>query len=735
MTIGAAASKTVPLSIDAVEYYNRVIGFPPPADPAATPPVPEYVSPWGVDFVRSEDPDDPGTELAGSEQFVDYSGFTYNRSQTFKGSVTWLDVPTLTWKVSRITDVVPFTNLSGSTIGTGTLTGITAFTQLADDVRALCNFIPDNTFLPGFFMDVPGQDTTVDQLKAIHDPAVDLGTLPENVFQTFPFEMTASLLNPFGGDLIDTAQLRLTLHATTAFAAGDVTAVAKADGQPVAFTVDANGDLVGKWGADSGFPVWPGYNVSTTFTTTVAASAPTGAYTVTLDLVDVDEPTTVLASETGTITVNENVTTVLWGATLPKFVTQGVSMTVPLQVYAPEAGTGELVLTVTGPVEDPATTDSEALAQGDLKVYASDGTDMVPMSLTLDAGGRLVGTWNATLLAGYTPVTWYATVAEGAPVGSYAFGVALTNGNTLAPISVVVFAPESHGEQPPDVGEDTTAPVVTVTPVGDLGSTASFTLAANEDPVDFECLLHHGHGGGNLAVLHVPEDLHRPGAGNVRVLRASDRQGPQRLAGRHVPELDRPCAGHHASCGHRGARGHHDPRCHGRVRDHRGRAGRRLRVPADQGRGRRRLAGLHVSSDVQRPDGGDLRPVGTWDRRGREHLGTRRDGQLDRGPAARHDRSGRHHHPGDARPHLDLRAPGERAGRDLRVPAHEEPQGRPGVGALPGVDEVHRPEAGHLRPQRARDGCGGQRLRRRDPHLVGQQGPGQDEVTITASSG
>ena len=50
--------------------------------------------------------------MATGEQFVDYGDFWYNRSQTFKGSVTWLDVPTLTWKVSRITDVVPFTNLS-----------------------------------------------------------------------------------------------------------------------------------------------------------------------------------------------------------------------------------------------------------------------------------------------------------------------------------------------------------------------------------------------------------------------------------------------------------------------------------------------------------------------------------------------------------------------------------------------------------------------------------------------
>ena len=43
-------------------------------------------------------------------------------------------------------------------------------------------------------------------------------------------------------------------------------------------------------------------------------------------------------------------------------------------------------------------------------------------------------------------------------MGNYAFGVTLTGGTTLEPdpILVVVFAPETHGEQPPDSGEDTT---------------------------------------------------------------------------------------------------------------------------------------------------------------------------------------------------------------------------------------------------------------------------------------
>ena len=100
--------------------------------------------------------------------------------------------------------------------------------------------------------------------------------------------MTASLLNPWGGSTSSTrAQLRLKIEAPTAFQPGDVTAVSTADGQSVPFTVE-NGDLVGRWGPDTGFPVDPGYNVSTKFNVTVADRAPLGAYTVNLELIDLD---------------------------------------------------------------------------------------------------------------------------------------------------------------------------------------------------------------------------------------------------------------------------------------------------------------------------------------------------------------------------------------------------------------------------------------------------------------
>ncbi len=483
MTIGAAASKSTPLTIDAVEYYNRIIGFPAEG----------YTAPagWPITFIRSIDPstDDP---MATGEQFVDYSGFTYNRSQTFKGSVTWLDVAALKWKVSRITDMVPFTNLSGAAIGTTTLTGVTAFAQLADDVRALCNFIPDNTFLPGFYMDVPGVDTTTAQLKAIHDPAVDLGTLPANVFRTYPFRITASLLNPWGGDTIDGAQMRITFDASDALEAGDMsgirTPVDQSSENDLPFT-ETDGNLVSTWVPD-GVSVVPGYNVSTMLDLTVDDGAPTGTYAVTLDLIGVDG--TVLATETGTIAVNENVATVMWGDSVPKLVTQGVTMTLPLKVYSPAVGTGVLGLNVAGPGDDPLTTDvDESLAAGDLKIYASDGTDMVAMPLASNGANTLQGTWNAALGAGYTSVLWYATVAEGAPVGNYTFDVTLQDGNDLAgQIVVAVSAPDAHGEKPPGVGDDTTAPAVTIAEVDTtLSSTATFLLSSNETDVTFECML------------------------------------------------------------------------------------------------------------------------------------------------------------------------------------------------------------------------------------------------------
>ena len=190
---------------------------------------------------------------------------------------------------------------------------------------------------------------------------------------------------------------------------------------------------------------------------------------------------------------------------------------------------------MTGPGDDPSTAAIEATQAGDVHIYASNGSDMVAMPLTLNGAGQLVGTWDVALGAGYTPVTWYTTIEVGALVGNYAFGVALQGGNTLDPITVSVAAPESHGG---GAGEDTTAPVISATPIGTLSSTASFTLAADEDDVTFTCQLYVNGVGGLPEACTSPVTYTGLRAGGLRLLRRRDRRCRKRLEPCR-PELDR----------------------------------------------------------------------------------------------------------------------------------------------------------------------------------------------------
>ncbi len=83
-----------------------------------------------------------------------------------------------------------------------------------------------------------------------------------------------------------------------------------------------------------------------------------------------------------------------------------------------------------------------------------------------------------------------ATVPAWAPVGQYAVDVGIQAGTDLAEPAYVTFAAaESHGEQPPDVGEDTTAAVLTITLDALTADSASFTIAANEPVTLLECRL------------------------------------------------------------------------------------------------------------------------------------------------------------------------------------------------------------------------------------------------------
>ena len=247
----------MPITADTIQYYNRAVGF------TTTDPLPS----WGtLSFIKSADPDEttpaPVDVLPAGENFVDYSGFSYNRSETFIGSVTYLDVAAMQWKVERVIDVVDWTNLTNEEIGTRTLNGLTAFAQMADDVRAVIVYLHENEVIPGFYMDPVLTDTTADQLKAITDPAVQL-VGPEQVFQTLPFQMTGTLFNPWGGELIDTARVRVEVDAETALDPADLAVTS--GGEAITFTADGE-DLAGWWGPDTGFPVAPGYKCPRTST-------------------------------------------------------------------------------------------------------------------------------------------------------------------------------------------------------------------------------------------------------------------------------------------------------------------------------------------------------------------------------------------------------------------------------------------------------------------------------------
>ena len=173
--IGTAGGKSVPVNPDTIEYYGRI------AAPTAG------VDAWGYIPVL------PETFGTPPERFIDYAGitpysgivdppaFSYTRANVYKGCTTWLDVETLKWEygtvLSRIqTDVWPdIVDLSG-----GTATNVVGFTQLADDVRAVINYLHENEVVVnpdtgyGFYIDPVFQNTCTTPNPALAPEGIPL---------------------------------------------------------------------------------------------------------------------------------------------------------------------------------------------------------------------------------------------------------------------------------------------------------------------------------------------------------------------------------------------------------------------------------------------------------------------------------------------------------------------------------------------------------------------------------
>lgn len=480
--VGTATGKSVPLTVDAIQYYNRILAIPDEHVPSPA---------WTLDLLE--------TTPSNDERFVDFSGFTYTRSDLFQGCVTYLDVPSLTWVVSPVADVVEFAGLppvaqDTDSDGTAdTVTNIAGFTQMADDVRAVINTLHENDVIPGFFMDPVFENTCAAQNAALTNPAVSWSGVPADAIQTATFPITASVFMPWAASAVSASQLQITIEPLDGGQAftdpNQVTMLATSGalaGTNVTFTVQG-GNLVGTFGPPAGTALAPGDRVDTSFDVEVAAGAPTGAHELTLELVDLDAGGATLAAATASTNVLGAAPLALW-TSVPRIATQGSFAAASARVFNPDLGGvpgqapvvgGKLRVTLDAP--------EPFAGAGD----ASAWSDAVAMPFSLDGSGDLVGEWS---LSDPLPVpfdetiTWHLLLANTSPLGLYTLRVELVDSDGVLSTDLgetIVLVEPTHGQQP-------VAPkaVIDSGPASATTATsAAFTFTADQDDALFECSL------------------------------------------------------------------------------------------------------------------------------------------------------------------------------------------------------------------------------------------------------
>jgi hypothetical protein len=479
--VGTATGKSVPLTVDAIEYYNRILAIADDHQPAPA---------WTLDFLETTPPN--------GEHFVDFRAFSYTRSDVFQGCATWLDVPSLTWKVSPIAEVVDFAELppvAQDTDSDGvpdTVTNVAGFAQMADDVRAVISYLHENDVIAGFFLDPVFENTCAQQTSALTNPAVAWSGVPDDVIQTATFPVIASVYMPWAATPVDAGQLRISIDALDdgqAFIdAGQVTMVATSGpwvGASVDFTVQ-DGRLVGTFGPPAGAVLNPGDRLETTFDTDMAAGGPTGAFQLDVELIDLEAAGATLASDVETTNVLAAGPLALW-TSVPKIVTQGAYAAASARVFNPDLG-GE----VGGQLPVSAATLRITLDAPEPFASAADASawsDAVPMAFSLDGAGDLVGQWS---LADPLPVpyddivTWHLLLSETSPLGYYALRLELVDSAGVLSTDLgetIVLVATTHGEQPvaPNAHIDS-GPAEATT-----ASSATFTFSADQEDALFEC--------------------------------------------------------------------------------------------------------------------------------------------------------------------------------------------------------------------------------------------------------
>jgi hypothetical protein len=194
--VGTAGGKSVPVTVDTIQYYNRIS------------------APDGGVGAWDYAPVLPKTAL--DEQFVDYTGFSYTRADVFTGCTTWLDVPTLTWKYGFITDRVEFVDIVDFAVqpAPGTVANVAGFAQMADDVRSVISYLHENEVVvdpdtgEGFFIDPVFENSCNAQADKVVELNQPSDAVPPSVTITdAPADPTTATDATFMFDAVDAASV------------------------------------------------------------------------------------------------------------------------------------------------------------------------------------------------------------------------------------------------------------------------------------------------------------------------------------------------------------------------------------------------------------------------------------------------------------------------------------------------------------------------------------------------
>jgi len=170
-------------------------------------------------------------------------------------------------------------------------------------------------------------------------PTISVALPPTLTTGASPISFTGTISNPAGGSSYSNARGNFTLSGIPGLMASQVHLFYNTGNGYAPVPLSGTGVITGYFGPFTGFPVGPGYNVTTPFSVSIDAGAPTGTLSVTTTL---DEVNGTSGAFSDTLTMTNGTVTVIPGPT--------ISVALPSTLIA-----GNLVFTpFTGTITNPS---------------------------------------------------------------------------------------------------------------------------------------------------------------------------------------------------------------------------------------------------------------------------------------------------------------------------------------------------------------------------------------------